>query len=303
MVWLIVAAHAALGWLLARLAVRSGASPSTALWYLAIPGFMSSLMSALPESLAACGMVAGLLGWRTGRHWLAALGFGAGLLVRETGLILVLALLIATARPHWPWKRGSLAAAPFTTAGEHDGRTANPRPSILLLAVALLPFAAWRLYVAWRLFPAFGWTAALPTPGDFGVPFAGLIDLWLAGARGLQPPAEVAGALVFPIVLAIGLLLAVASAITRPGPVAFAGVGYGALAVALNYQKIWSHLPSGERATFELFVCLLVVMIEGRRHRTWVSRSLVGMFGLLLVYTFGLAPDASTSRAALLVIR
>jgi hypothetical protein len=73
--------------------------------------------------------------------------------------------------------------------------------------------------------------------------------------------------------------------------------------VSLNYGKIWSHLPSGERGTFELFICLLLVLFTSGERPGWPRPALTGFFALLLVYTFFVAPDAGTSRAALLLIR
>ena len=279
MLWLIVAAHFTLAALLASAAARHGMAPLAALWSLAIPGFMSSLMSALPEALAAAGIVAGYLSWKVGRPVVAALSFAAALLVRETGIILILAIILACRReePHTP-RRWPLAAS-------------------------LLPVCAWRLFVAWRLFPDFGWAAIAANPNDFGAPFAGLLHLWQAGLGGAQPPPEVAAALVFPFILPAALILAVRLLAARSGPLEIAAVVYGAVAVSLNYDKIWSHLPSGERGTFELFVCLLLLLLESGGRPVWVRRTLTGLFLVLLAYTFFVAPDASTSRAALLLIR
>ena len=62
-------------------------------------------------------------------------------------------------------------------------------------------------------------------------------------------------------------------------------------------------MPSGERGTFELFVCLLLVSFEKRPHPIWLGRAFGGVFAALVVYTFVFSPEASMSRAALLVIR
>ena len=281
MVWLIVAAHFALAALLAMIATRHGLSPFAALWYLAIPGFISSLMSALPEALAAAGIVAGFLCWEERRPMgaaLAALSFGAALLVRETGVILIVALALATGRR-------------------------EVKRSLLLLAGSLAPVCLWRLFVAWRLFPDFGWRGIVANPGDLGVPLAGLMDLWQAGVGRTQPSPEIAGALVFPLILIAAFVLAVSLLAVRRGPLEIAATIYVAVAVSLNYKQIWSHLPSGERGTFELFVCLLLLLLESRGRPAWVRRTLTGFFLGLLAYTFFIAPDAGTSRAALLLIR
>ncbi len=293
MVWLIIAAHFGLAALLATLAMRHGMSPFAGLWYLAIPGFTSSLMSALPEALAATGIVAGWLCWEARRPMpparaaLAALSFAAALLVRETGVILVIALALAADRRD----RGPQRGAPYWTR------------SMLVLAASLAPVCAWRLFVASRLFPDFGWAALVANPGDLGVPFAGLVQLWQAGVGRTQPLPEIAGALVFPLLLTTALVLAVSLLFVRRGPLELAATVYAAVAVSLNYNQIWSHLPSGERGTFELFVCLLLLLLESGERPAWVRRTLTGFFFVLAAYTFFIAPDAGTSRAALLLIR
>jgi len=291
MVWLIVAAHFALAALLAMIAVRHGMSPFAGLWYLAIPSFTSSLMSALPEVLAAAGIVAGVLCWEARRPVLAAVAFGAALLVRETGVVLILALVLADGRRHW--------------SSEGDSRTTGSgwKRSALVFLASLLPICAWRLFVASRLFTDFGWAAIVANPGDLGVPFAGLIHLWQAGFGSTQPSPEIAGAVVFPIILTAAFILAVALLTIRRGSFEIAAVIYAAIAVSLNYRQIWSHLPSGERGTFELFVCLLLVLLESEDRPAWIRRTLTGFFLVLGAYTFFIAPDAGTSRSALLLIR
>ena len=263
MMWLIVAAHFALAAALAALAARHGMSPLAGLWYLAIPGFTSSLMSALPEALAAAGIVAGLLCWSSRRPVLAAVAFGAALLVRETGVVLIVALVFSTRRQGSDWK-----------------------PAVLMLVLSLLPVCVWRLFVASRLFADFGWAAMVPNPGDFGAPFAGLLHLWQAGIARTQPAPEIAGAMVFPLVLTAALILAVALLYTRPAPIETAAAVYAGIAVSLNYGKIWSHLPSGERGTFELFICLLLLLLESGGRPAWVRQTLTGFFVVLLGYTF-----------------
>ena len=278
MMWLIIAAHFALAAGLASLAARHGMFPLAALLYLAIPAFTSSLMSALPEALAAAGLVLGLLCWETRRPVLAAAAFGAALLVRETGIVLAVVIVLAGSRQDF-------------------------KRSLVIVIASLLPACAWRLFVASRLFADFGWAAMVPNPGDLGVPFAGLLHLWQAGVSRIQPAPEIAGAMVFPLILTAALVLALALVYTRPGPIEIAAVVYAGIAVSLNYGKIWSHLPSGERGTFELFLCLLLLLLESRGRPAWIRQTLAGFFVSLAAYTFFLAPDAATSRAALLLIR
>jgi hypothetical protein len=282
MMWLIVAAHLVLAMLLSLFASRHGLPPSAGLAYLLVPAFMSSLMSALPEALAAAALVAGYVNWEQRRPWLVMLWFSAALLIRETGVVLILALVLAGGIQDW-------------------------KRSLAMAVGSILPVAAWRLFVATRLYADFGWAAIATNPGDLGVPLAGLWHLWQAGAAGTQPAPEIMGAIVFPALLLAALALAAALAIRgrniETRALAMAATLYAAVAVSLNYDKIWSHLPSGERGTFELFLCLLLLMLRNDQQPVWARRGLRIFFVALGAYTFLIAPDAGTSRAALLLIR
>ena len=266
MVWLVIAAHLGLALALASIASRGGWSPLSALLYLGIPAFMSSLVSALPEALAAAFLIAGFSCWERKRMARAAACFAAALLVRETAMVLVGALIVAT------WRQDTRRAA-------------------LLTAASVVPVAAWRLFVAVRLYPDWGWRAVVASPGDLGIPFAGLIRLVDTGTYA------------FPLLLTAALVLALCAVWERVGPLEIAAVVYGLVAVSLSYDKIWSHLPSGERGTFELFVCLLLLLLGSRARVGWMRAGLGGLFVGLMAYTVIAAPDAATSRAALLLIR
>jgi hypothetical protein len=223
-------------------------------------------MSALPESIAAAALVLGFACWSQKRYAWAALCLAFALLVRETAIVLVAALIV--------------------TSAIKDGR----RPAVVL-ALSLVPVAAWRLFVALRLYSDWGWRAIVTSPGDLGVPFAGLAHLVSTGS------------VMFPLLLLAALVAAVGLMRERSGPLEVAAVVYGFVAVSLRYDQIWSHLPSGERGTFELFVCLLLILVSGRANTTWARRGLVALFIALAVYSAALAPDAASTRAALLVIR
>ena len=288
MIWLIVAAHLALATLLGSIAARHGISPAAGLWYLAIPAFQSSLMSALPEALAAAGLVAGFASWESRRPWLAAVCVGVALLFRENGIVLLVAIVVASsassASGFGNWKRLAVVGA-----------------------VAIMPMAAWRLFVASRFYADFGFAAIVTNPGDLGVPLAGLFRLWRAAAGGFQPAPEIAGAWLFPIFLVTALTLSALVLLRNDNAesraLAGAAVIYGSVAVSLNYDKIWSHLPSGERGTFELFLCLLLLLLRGDRQPAWIRPTVTGLFIALCAYTFLAAADAGTSRSALLLVR
>jgi len=278
MMWLILACHLALATSLASIAARHGVSPLSSLGYVAIPGFMASLLFGLPEALAAAGLVAGFLAWERGRTLLPGVCFAAALLIRETGIIFIAALLLMTARHDW-------------------------RRRTAVAALAILPLVGWRAFVGLRLFADFGWQAVMFNPGDLGVPFEGLAHMWHSAILRTQSAPEIAGAAVYPLLLTLSLALAVCLLWVRRGPLELAAVLYGVIAVSLNYDKIWHHLPSGERGTVELFLCLFLILLTNGTRSTWIDRALTVLFILLAAYSFAVGPEAATSRAALLLIR
>jgi hypothetical protein len=277
MIWLLIAAHAAIAAGLSVLAQREHKSPWIGLWYLAIPAFMPSFLSALPEALAAATVVIGLICWNARRDWWAAAAFAAALLVRETGAVLLIAIVVASGTER--------------------------RRALRVAAVAVLPLIVWRLFVGFRLYPEFGSRAGFGTQYSFGVPFAGLLHLWQAGLSRVQSASEIRGALMFPWLLVAAAAIAVWAVMTRRGTIAFAAVVYALMAVSLNYENVLRHLPSGERVTFELFLCLLLLMIETPAQPRALGRALKTLFVVLAAYTFLVAPDAWMARAATGLIR
>ena len=134
------------------------------------------------------------------------------------------------------------------------------------------------------------------------MPLRGLADLWTASVGGRQIESEVPGAFGFIVVLVAAATLAIVAGARTRKPLALAAVGYGLVSVCLNYEKIWAHLPSGERGTVELFVCLLLCLLNGPQS-TRLSNALVAFFFVVAVYAFAFSPEASISRSALLVLR
>src|SRR6185436_18911437 len=108
-------------------------------------------------------------------------------------------------------------------------------------AASIAPVSVWRLFVASRLFPDFGWAAIVTNPGDLGMPFGGLLQLWQAGIGRTQPPPEIAGAIVFPLIVAAAFVLSLSLLVVRRGPLELAATIYAAVAVSLNYGQIWNH--------------------------------------------------------------
>jgi hypothetical protein len=279
MMWLIVVAHGVLAWTLALIATRHGVPPATAFLYLAIPGFMASMVFALPEALVAAALVAGFACLESDRPLTAGACFALAVLLRETSVLMVLGLSAAST-PRLGWRR-----------------------SLVVAFEALVPFVLWRAYVGWRLMPDFGVGAFLASPGIFEAPFAGLSHLLRAGLNGSQPQPEIMAALSFPFMIVAGLLLSVWLLQKTRGPLQVATVAYGLVAVSLDYAHVWTHLPSGERGTFELFLGLLLTLLTLDAQHRRARQVLTGFFVALIAYTLVASPEAAVSRAALLLIR
>lgn len=275
MVWLVVLGHVAAGFFLLLLARQAGASPWQALAYVLVPGFLVSVARALPEPITAALLLAGLWAWLGSRTRVAIACWSLSLLVRETGIILILAVVA-----HGLWTR-------------------RPRRDSLWLLTSFVPMVAWRLYVGWRLAPAFGARAWWDNPDDLTLPLLGFVRLWRINdaAHGLGQAYNV----VFPLLLIAAAVLAIAVWKARPGPAAGAAVAYALLAVSLDYRQIWSWLGNGERGTYEAFLLLLVATLPAHRLPRRLRWALAAFAAALFVYDFSYATHCTWFRPALLI--
>jgi hypothetical protein len=278
MVGLVLTALGLTATALAQLAQRQGLTPAAGLLVLLVPGFWQSIQVTLPEPLASMFLVGGVLWAVQGRYRWAGLSFAAALLVRETGLLLVLAVA---------W-----------SAWRTDGVTAARR----LCLIALAPIVVWRIYVAVAFYPVFGAGALFQNPHDLTLPFRGFIDLWTAVWRDTYAPGNAGlnrAALWYPVVLTFGLVTALRLAWTDPRALTLSAAGYALLAVSLNLPSIWVHVANGQRGTFEMFVALALVSVTlgaevARRHRLllWTFWTLAGGYVLFGAFDAGLVRDA-----------
>jgi hypothetical protein len=256
MVWLIVGASFIGALLLAAIARDNGYSAGWALLYVLVPGFLESLRTALPEAIAAVGLIGGYWLLRRKRPGWAAALFAASLLVRETGIIFVIALVL------WEALR------------TRDRRTAA------VLAASALPMIVWRGYVGWRLFPDFHWQAFFFNPRTTGIPFKGLVDLWtqVRDGRYYDGAADMAAAGTFyPLLLVVAFAVAAYLLWARRDGLAVAIVAYACLAVSLNFEAVWLHVGNGERTTYEAILLLIVAFVTTER-RAHVARGILGGF-------------------------
>lgn len=263
---------------LALIAIRAGATPLWGLLVLAIPGFWQSIRVALPEPVAAALLLFGYLCVLSKRTVLATLLFAASLLVRETGVVLVLAIAL------------------LTSANDMSKR------SRALLVSSALPIVLWRIYVASVLWPDWRWEGLLYSPHVMTLPFVGLAGLWgdlLRGQHYPEVPVLVRGAIWFP------LLLVAVAATTWPvarahgRAVGAALVAYAVMALSFTHLTVWSHVGNGQRASYEVFVLLAVATIPFHRYSTAVKAALATCWGGAVLYLLFGAHDALSTRSAL----
>lgn len=263
---------------LALLAQHAGASAAWGLLALAIPGFWQSVQVALPEPIAAALLLLGYLSVVQKRIVLAAVLFALSLLVRETGLVFVLALALLTRPGELSWR------------------------SRALLACSGLTVIVWRLYVAWVLWPEWGWQGLFYSPHVMTVPFAGLAGLWsdlVSGRYHPGVPDLARGAAWFSILL-VGVCIAAWFVARASGRVIGAAlVVYGLIALSFTYSMVWNHVANSQRASYEVFLLLAVATVSLRAARPAMKATLAACWTGAALYLLLGSHDVLFIRGAL----
>jgi hypothetical protein len=277
MIWLILAAHFCAALALGAIIRHHGGHPAWALLYAIVPGFLQSLNAGLPESIAAAGLLTGIWLILTSRYAFAALVLGATLLVRETSVAFVVMMVLWLWLSKREWRGG------------------------FIVGLSIGALVAWRAFITWRLYPIYGMTTFLFTPGNIGMPFKGIIDLWAVIGRGEYfldyPPLAVAGRL-FPILLTSALIISLVLLWKRRDGLSAAAVVASIIAVSLDYPNVLLHIGNAERVSFDVFVLLLAIfgtIVYDRRvpagadvatanARAAGTRSLRGLRVMMLVF-------------------
>jgi hypothetical protein len=277
MVWVILASLFVCAWALASIARHYGASPAWGALILLVPGFTLSLWAALPEPVAAALLLCGYLCVLRGRWGWAGAACAGALLVRETGVLVVLCLV---AERLWAGKR---------------------RDAIGLALISLTPVALWRLYVGWVLFPEWSWQAFFAFPHDLGLPFAGVIRLWTTIGRGdyfPNVPTLSRAGVWFPVILLGAIALAIAVARRSFNAISAAAVLYGVIAVLMSYEAVWLHVSNGQRLTADFFVLLAVSSVRMREYPRPLRAGLSACWTAVAAYMLYGAFDADYFRSA-----
>ena len=215
-----------------------------ALWGLAFGlyfGFVWTLSRDLTELTDAASLVAGIVAVRERRWVLAALGFTAAVLSRETSLAVVLAYGVWQLPRLWRDRRPS-------------------RPD-LVWALPLLAFLLWQAYGRWRL----GVWPIRSDQHNAGRPFVDLAHytrLWLSQATDSLPDLARATE-ILTIFAAVVLALALAPWRDREGYLSLSVLILGALGASLS-AAVWVG-PADLRVLGSLYVLCVIGLLRSRR--------------------------------------
>jgi len=278
MIGLLVIGGAVAAGAVARLAQLNGKSALWGLVVLAIPGFWQSMRMVLPEPVAAATLLLGYLCVVQRRVVWGAVLFAASLLVRETGVAFVAALVVLMPESLLAWRHR------------------------VVIAAAVVPLVLWHLYLAAGLWTDWGWEALFFPGGNLSVPFVGISQLWSTVAAGTYHPSVAAlstAAVWFPLLLVLvtGVGIGLRSRTDRHLMVPFAA--YALMALSLTFPKVWGHVANVQRTSYELFVLfalLTVTLHADNPRRRWV---VVACWVACAAFVLYGAHDASNTRAAL----
>jgi hypothetical protein len=263
--------------LLAVAASDAGATPWWGALALVIPGFWQSVQLALPEPVAAAFLLGGYLCAVRSRSMWAGCLFAASLLIRETGIILV----ICVAGAAWL-----------------DGRR---RDAFAVTAISVLPIIAWKLYVTAILFPDWGIRSLYYNPNNVGVPFVGIAALWAelrSGRYYAQFPEVARAATWLPVLLAGASGLAIWLALKAKSAAGVAAILFAGVALSLNYPAVWVHENNAQRVTFDLFIMLALLSVAWHRYPAALRASVIVFWAMSGGFVFWLAHDADYVRQA-----
>jgi hypothetical protein len=233
----------------------------SALWAIPLalmPGMLLPVFRDLSDPLATAALVAGIVWWRDGSRWPAALALTVAVLTREVMIVAVVGVAAEAAVRGWRARRLSFGAR--LVAG-------RVWPVIALPAAA---FVAWQAYVVIR-------NGGLPGDANLGLPFANLIQeaRWsLAGRPPLYAAWDIAYLLL--ILAAIGVAFLSAWRRLTVTSAAAAAIAIGVLVPA--FGDIWSDT----RLSAPLFALLLIDGLQRRdRPALVISAAAASMMALL----------------------
>jgi hypothetical protein len=231
-----------------------------ALWGLALGlyfGFVWTLSRDLTELVDAASLVAGIVGVRERKWWLATIGFSAAVLSRETSMAVVAAYGLWQLPRLW--------------------RTRRPSRPDLAWAVPLGLFVLWQAYGRWRL----GVWPLRSDQANAGRPFVDLghyTKLWFSHA-GDSLPALARATELITVAAAVVAALVLAPWKDREGYLTVSVLALGALGASLS-AAVWLG-PADLRVLGSLYVLCIIAIMRSKRH--WATLVLAGLVAVTVV--------------------
>jgi hypothetical protein len=273
MIFLILVSHVLGSFCFLKIVRFYGRSDAWCLLYLLIPSFIVSLNLALPESIAAAFLLAGIYLYLREKIVSAAIAFALSILTRETVILFILLLSLFDVIRH------RKLARPF------------------VLCCSIVPYFLWRCFLTWRLFPEYGWETMFYTVGDFGLPLEGILQLY---RERIPAPRPLYGLIFFPVLVGANLLIGGAFAWIRKNVFATGALLYSIMHICLNYGKIWRAMRSVERTTYEAFLLILLLFVSLPRESyrsIWLKLVVAVYLLVLLSYNLYLCSYSESYRA------
>jgi hypothetical protein len=242
----------------ATYAARRGWSSQWALALALMPGMLLPVFRDLSDPLAVAALVAGIIWWRDGSRWPAALALTVAVLTREVMIVAVVGVAAEAAVRGWRARRLSLGAR--VVAG-------RVWPVIALPATA---FVAWQAYVAIRI-------GGLPGDANLGLPFANLIQeaRWSLAGR---PPLYAAWDIGYLLLILAAVGTAFWSAWRRLTVTSAAAAAIAIGVLVPSFGDIWSDT----RLSAPLFALLLIDGLQRRNRPALMISAAAASMTLLL---------------------
>ncbi|MHB1836126.1 MAG: AZOBR_p60025 family cell surface glycopolymer formation protein [Solirubrobacteraceae bacterium] len=240
---------------------RRGMSGWWGLAFGLLPGFVYAVLADLSDALAVTSMVAGLVAYREGRRWRAAVLLALAGLAREPMMLAVAAVGIDGLERSW------------RTTGVVAKASATLRAWWPAAIVPGLAFIGWQAYVDYRI------GRPMSDPGTaFAAPFIGVANE-VHHALGYTP-LRGAWDLCYLALMLVGIVVAAALVRRRRCPVSIAALLFGLVLPVLVFGDPISYA----RLSAPMFACLLLVGLERRSRPVLAIAVAVATLGALVPF-------------------
>jgi hypothetical protein len=263
MIWLILLSHFFGAFFLLRIVWFYQQSPLWTFLYLLIPGFQLSLNRALPESIAASFLLAGLYFYLRQKLLFTSLVFALSVLTRETGAILALGIIL------------------FELFRKKNIRNA------LLIGLSFIPLIFWRFYITLRLFGDYRWETLFTSTNDIRIPFSGFVKLYKEILAYEYPQDLTLAATIYPILLTCIFLFSLYFLWKRKDFLSLSLFAFSLVSILLTYEKVWIHVANGIRVTYEAVLFIIVVFISQiDLHKPSIKYLFLSLFLLFFIFFY-----------------